>query len=163
MADLAERKLTAPLKQVYRVIALCLAMGMSEEEAAAHSHVSVDRLKAYMRDPRFDEMLQTFNREIEKNVVERVVRRRVRTVAKLQLSLEDAADRVVQLMHAADHDSVSLQAAKGILRQGGIDLDKTALEEDDLGDPEAEMRKSDPSFFDRQSETMKELGDGEGS
>ena len=158
MAD-SGKKLTARLRQRYRMIALCIAMGMTEEAAAAHCQLPTDRVQAYLRDNRFQEFLNHFNHEIEGKVIERITRRRVRAVAKFQVVVEEAADKVISLMRGADRDSVSLAASKGILLQANIDL-SSSPDEDRLNDPEAELQRKDPTFFELQSETMKELGDG---
>ena len=162
MPEQAERKLTAQLHQTYRVAALGIAMGMSVAEAAAHANVEPDRLAAYQRDPRFQEILREFNTQIEKNVIERVVRRQVRALATMQSKSVDAAEKVISLMEHADRDSVSLQAAKGILRTVGLDLDRVHLG-DELDDPEEELQQKDPAFFERQDQTLKELESGKSS
>ena len=155
------KKLTAPLRQKYRVIALGLALGMSLEEAAAHGHAEVMTVSGYLRDPRFQEFLTEFNSEIESKVIERVVRRRTRALAKLQFHAEEAADTVINLMNYADRDSVRLTAAKGILKQTGIDLDHIGINEE-MEDPRKEMERKDPTFFNLEAETLKELGPGNG-
>jgi hypothetical protein len=156
MQGLVDRKLTNPLRQVYRLAALSLAMGMSVEEAAAHSNLEPDRLAGYMRDPRFQNYLEQFNKEIEGKVIERVTRRQVKAIAKLQCATVEAAEKVIFLMQNATNESVQLQASKGILRQAGIDLDSLHLG-DQLPDPEKEVARTDPSFFKRHEETIAEL------
>ena len=160
MAD-SEKRLTAPLRQKFRVVALGLALGMSVEEAAAHGHIEPSTVNGYMRDGRFQEFLTEFNSEIESKVIERVVRRRTRALAKLQFHAEAAADTVVQLMSFADRDSVRLTAAKGILKQTGIDLDHIGINEE-MEDPRKEMERKDPEFFTFEAETIKELESGNG-
>jgi hypothetical protein len=162
MEDSAESpKLIARLRQQYRVVALCLAMGMSIEEAAAHCNVSCEDVARWMRDGRFQDILKEFNGDIESRVIERVVRRRVRATARLQAAIDDAAVRVLDLMHNAKSETVVLNAAKGILRQGGIDLDRLYLG-DQIDDPVAVIEKEDPAFFKRHEEAIKEIESGEG-
>jgi hypothetical protein len=158
MADL-ETKLSNPLKQVYQVAALGLAIGMQFEEAAAHAHITQDRLRSYLRDPRFQEFLQGFNTDIEGKVIERAARRRTRALGRLQLASESAALTVINLMANADKDSVKFTAAKGILKQVGIDLDHIGYN-DELENPEELIKRKDPNFLDLQEETMKELASG---
>ena len=158
MADL-ETRLSNPLKQVYKVAALGLAIGMQLEEAAAHAHITQDRLKLYLRDPRFQVYLQEFNTDIEGKVIERAARRRTRALGRLQLASEAAALRVIDLMDNGDKDSVRLAAAKGVLKQVGIDLDHIGYN-DELENPEELIKRRDPAFLELQEETMKELASG---
>jgi UTP:GlnB (protein PII) uridylyltransferase len=132
---------------------------MSLEEAAAHGHAEVATVSGYLRDSRFQEFLTEFNSEIESKVIERVVRRRTRALAKLQVHAEDAVDVVIGLMNFADRDSVRLTAAKGVLKQTGIDLDHIGINEE-MEDPRKEMDRKDPSFFEFEAETIKELESG---
>lgn len=157
MGDLA--KLTAPLKQTYRLSALCLALGMTLEGASAHAHITEDRLKSYLRDPRFQEFLDEFNQDIEGKLIERVARRRTRALGLLQVDAEEAARTIIDLRKSADKDSVRLSAAKGILKQVGIDLDHVGYNEE-LENPEEEIKRKDPSFLSLEAETLKELSSG---
>ena len=157
MAGLA--KLSAPLKQTYRIAALGLAVGMSLEEASAHCHITEERLRAYLRDQRFQDFLLTFNEEIESKLIERVARRRTRALGKLQIASEDAARTIIELASGADRDSVRLAASKGILKQVGIDLDHIGYN-DELENPEEEVKRKDPNFLTLQDETIKELSSG---
>jgi hypothetical protein len=154
-------KLIARLRQQYRVAALCMAMGMQMEEAASHCNCAVEDLARWIRDDRFQDILREFNEDIETQVIERVVRKRVRATARLQCAVDDAAIRVLDLMHNAKSETVVLNAAKGVLRQGGIDLDRLYLG-DQVDDPVAVIEKEDPQFFNRHEEAMKELEGGKG-
>lgn len=163
MQDLANRKLTNKLRQLYRVAALCTAMGMTVEETAAHSHLDESQLLQYMRDPRFQEMLEEFNGNIERQIIERVVRRRYRIQAKAQLVAEEAFTHAVEIMRNSSNDSVRWAVIRGILRQTGIDMD--SLMHGGEIDAKEVIEKEDPAFFQRHEEAMRELkqleaGDG---
>jgi hypothetical protein len=155
MQDLADRKLTNKLQQLYRVAALGVAMGMTEAEAASHAHVTETQLMSYMRDPRFQAMLEEFNSNIEKKIIERVIRRRFRIQAKAQYVAEEALTHAVEIMRTSSNDSVRWSVIRGILRQAGVDMDSTMLG-DDI-DPEEKIRSEDPAFFKRHDEVMEEL------
>lgn len=159
MAD-SPPKLTARLRQIYRVAALGLALGMTVEEAAAHARIDEGQMGRYLRDERFQEFLTEFNSEIEKNVIERVTRRKTRALGKLQIASEEAADKVISIMKLSDRDSTSLKAAEGILRQVGIDMAKPIHKGGELENPEEEINRKDPNFLGLEAETMKELTDG---
>ena len=155
----SERKLTSQLKQTYQIASLALAIGMHSEAAAAHAHITEDRLKSYLRDPRFQDFLQAFNHEIEGRVIERAARRRTRALGKLQMASERAAERVISLMDNGDRDSVKLAAAKGVLRQVGIDMDHIGYN-DEIENPEEAIKRKDPNFLELEAETRKELASG---
>jgi hypothetical protein len=129
------------------------------EAASAHCHITEDRLRAYLRDERFQDFLMTFNLDIEGKLIERVARRRTRALGKLQIASEAAAQTIIDLSTSADRDSVRLAASKGILKQVGIDLDHIGYN-DELENPEEEIKRKDPGFLNLEAETRKELSSG---
>lgn len=151
-----EPKLIARLRQTYRVAALCLALGMSMTEAAAHAHISEVDLNRYIRDNRFQTMLDEFNREIEGRMVERVTRKRVRVIAKAQIHAEEALDVALDIMRTSMQDNVRWNIAKALIKQVGVDMD-SVMNGDEISKPEVLLEHQDPSFLRRLNETEDEL------
>ena len=151
-----EPKLIARLRQTYRVAAIGLALGMSMAEAAAHAHISETDLNRYMRDGRFQAMLDEFNKEIEGRMVERVTRKRVRVIAKAQIHAEEALDVALGIMRTSMQDNVRWNIAKALIKQVGVDLDNV-MQGDELKKPEVLLEQQDPSFLKRLNETEAEL------
>jgi len=119
---LAGRKLTFRLNNSFRTLALCLAMGMEVEEAAAQIGVEVGLAEMYLRDPRLQGMYDTFMLQIEAKAIERIASKRHRACAIFQTTVERAANTVVELMDNGQNENVRLRAAAGVLNQSGIDL-----------------------------------------
>lgn len=152
-----ERKLNNKLRQVYRTAALSLALGMSMEEAAAHSHLAETELQRYMRDPRFQSFLDEFNQEIEGKLIERALSRRNRILAKVQTHAEEAVDHAISIMRTSGQDNVRWNIIKGFCKQIGVDFDANMLGDVEMIEPEKVLERKDPGFLQRAESAMKEL------
>lgn len=107
---LADRKLTNSLQHTYHTLAIIMAAGCLVEEAAARVGLDEELVKTYIRDPRFQVILQEKRDLIDQTVANRIASSFDRAAAVFQMNIEKYARNIDSLADTAFNETTRLKA-----------------------------------------------------